>query len=100
MVDKKMKLRVWHNPQLGSGCPTFHVEVWTIREAVGILKALADYDNYQFENKIKPDFSNAQGLQSWNTDNNWEDWEIDDEALGYYDEPEEYLEQWLLLEEY
>ena len=66
------QLRVWHIPQI-PGKP-FHVLVKTPQEAVQMLDALADYDRFQFENNIKPDYSNAQGLEVFE-DGDWSEWE-------------------------
>lgn len=55
------QLRVWHMPQLP--CPAFHVYVSTLKQAKLILETLAIYDLFQLKNKIKPDYSNAQGLE-------------------------------------
>ena len=54
-------LRVWHIPQMPM--KPFHVEVATVDEAKKILNTLWDYDTFQFENKVKPDYSNASGLE-------------------------------------
>jgi hypothetical protein len=54
-------LRVWHIPQI-PGKP-FHVAVRTVDEATFVLRTLADYDRFQFENRIKPDYANAHGLE-------------------------------------
>ena len=103
MVDEKTELRVWHISQVGNS-PSFYVRVSTIREGVKVMNILANYDSFQFENNIKPDYSNAQGLQiltegrNPERDDAWDDWEIDDESLGYYDDPEEYIEVWDMLE--
>lgn len=59
MSQKKM--RVWWIPQVPGNA--FHKEVRTIEEALLLLDALADYDSFQYENRIKPDYSNAGGLQ-------------------------------------
>ena len=56
------KLRVWWIPQLGS-CPPFHVEVRTLAEGKTLLGALAQYDLFQLDHNIKPDFANAGGLE-------------------------------------
>lgn len=55
----------------------FTVPVRTIREAKLLLAALADYDTFQFENNIKPDYCNAGGL-SVLEDGEWTDWSDDD----------------------
>ena len=79
----KDKLRVWHIPQV-PGKP-FHVEVATPKEAKKILDILADYDAFQFENKIKPDYCNVAGLEVFE-DGEWYDWE--DEEGRTIDETE------------
>lgn len=73
------KLRVWHIPQMPM--KPFHVEVVSVKDAKLVLNALANYDLFQFENKVKPDYCNAQGLEmledigdgpewvEWNDDN-------------------------------
>ena len=54
------RLRVWHIPQVPM--KAFHVEVETTEEAVKVLNILADYDLFQYENRVKPDYCNMQGL--------------------------------------
>ncbi len=54
-------LRVWHIPQVP--CPPFLVSVPDVAQAKLVLRALADYDRFQFENRVKPDYCNAQGLE-------------------------------------
>ncbi len=58
---KKGSLRVWHIPQVPM--KPFHFTVNSIEEAKKILNVLSDYDNFEFKNKVKPDYSNAQGLE-------------------------------------
>jgi len=55
------KLRVWWIPQI-PGKP-FHVSVKNVNEAKLLLNTLANYDLFQLENKIKPDYCNAGGLE-------------------------------------
>ena len=75
-------LRVWHIPQVPmSG---FHVFVDSLGEAKKVLSILAEYDLFQFERKIKPDYANAQGLEVYVQVSNdgeedhecyeWEEW--------------------------
>lgn len=54
-------LRVWHNCQVGA-VKNFYVDVSSVEEGKAILVALADYDAFQFENRIKGDYANASGL--------------------------------------
>lgn len=69
---KKGDLQVWWIPQV-PGEP-FTVDVRTVREAKLLTTALADYDLFQFDNKIKPDYCNAGGLRVWDG-KDWTDWE-------------------------
>lgn len=76
------KLRVWWIPQV-PGKP-FHVPVKNVNEAKLLLNTLANYDLFQFENKIKPDYCNAGGLEVYEvTDDEakiseWCEWTNDD----------------------
>lgn len=71
------KLRVWHIPQVPM--KAFHVEVETTEEAVKVLNILADYDLFQYENRVKPDYCNMQGLEEWDEEEKmWCDWYSDD----------------------
>jgi len=73
MTDIKEKLRVWWIPQVPMSA--FRVEVETPIEAKKLLKVLADYDTFQFENKIKPDYSNAGGLETFDEKSQeWGEW--------------------------
>lgn len=65
------QLRVWWIPQV-PGKP-FTVDVSNIREAKLLLNTLANYDIFQYENRIKPDYCNAGGLQTWDGEE-WTDW--------------------------
>jgi len=87
-VPKELKegqLRVWHIPQVPMYA--FHIYVSSVKEAKLVLEALAIYDLFQLQYKIKPDYSNAQGLEIWDG-KEWIEWEdeegnnIDDTELG------------------
>lgn len=69
------QLKVWFIPQV-PGKP-FNVDVSNISEAKLLLRVLADYDIFQYENQIKPDYCNVGGLQTWNG-KEWEDWYDED----------------------
>lgn len=85
-----MRLRVWHIPQV-PGKP-FYVYTDDIREAKKIMDILAAYDLFQLENRIKPDFTNVNGVQMWDeAENDWIDWDIETED-DYFDNVNEYLE--------
>ena len=73
------KLKVWHNPQVGNS-PSFEYEVSNPIEAWLLLDVLAKYDQFQLDNKIKPDYANAQGLVKLNeNDLLWEDYDAVEE---------------------
>lgn len=72
---KEGDLRVWWIPQIPMKPFTVHVE--TLAEAKLLLTTLADYDKFQFENQVKPDYSNAGGLKVFE-EGEWVDWCSDD----------------------
>lgn len=81
-------LRVWHIPQVPM--KPFHVPVQSPDEAVKILQVLAWYDIFQFENRIKPDYCNASGLEVMEDfidgEPQWIDWndpETDEDIDAY-----------------
>ena len=71
------KLRVWWIPQIPMN-NSFYVEVKSPEEAKKIMDVLAKYDEFQFNNKIKPDYSNASGLQELQEDGEWDEWYSED----------------------
>jgi len=85
-----MKLKVSHFPQIP--CEPFEVEVSSVEEGVKIMKVLAEYDLFQFKERIKPDYSNAQVLSRFDEEEGeWLDWDIEEDD-EYFDDPKEYLE--------
>lgn len=74
-------LRVWWIPQIPM--EPFNVPVDSVAEAKLVLKTLADYDLFQFAHNVKPDYSNAGGLNVFDG-GEWCEWnsadglEIDD----------------------
>jgi len=92
-----MKLRVWHIPQVPM--KAFFVEVSSVEEGVRMMDALANYDIFQCENNIKPDYCNANGLQMWDeslTEEDMADMELSDKWVDwgndFFDDPRDYLE--------
>lgn len=76
-------LKVWWIPQVPME-PMFEVEVNSVKEAILIIDTLARYDQYQYENNIKPDFCNAGGLLVLE-DGEWIDWhDEDDNDIDFY----------------
>ncbi len=70
-TPKHGDLRIWWIPQI-PGKP-FIVPVRDIADAKLLLDTLARYDQFQFENRIKPDYSNAGGLCVFE-EGEWVDW--------------------------
>ena len=84
------KLRVWHIPQLGYNV-VMYIPVATPEEGKRVIDILACYDLFQFENKIKPDYSNASGLQIFdNEEKEWLDWELETE-YNYFTSVDDYF---------
>jgi hypothetical protein len=91
-MSKHGDLRVWWMPQIPM--KPFVVPVRTLREARFLLVTLADYDAFQFANKIKPDFCNGGGLQIYDTTDEepgWLDW-WDDEGNDFADLTDEQID--------
>ena len=78
------QLRVWWVPQVPMD--PFTMLVKSIPHAVLLLDALARYDLFQLEKRIKPDYSNAGGLEVFEG-GEWVSWEVDG-----FDNPREYLD--------
>lgn len=76
-------LKVWWVPQIPG--KAFEVAVSSIEEGKKLLDVLADYDQFQYENGIKPDFCNAGGIVRY------EHFEDDDEP-SWVDVPDEEME--------
>jgi len=70
-------LRIWWIPQipLKEGDKPFYVNVESPDEGRQALTILGRYDVYQFKHNIKPDYSNAGGLELEDEDGDWHEWE-------------------------
>ena len=81
-------LRVWWIPQMPM--KAFRVDVPSVEAGVLLMNTLAEYDKFQYENRIKPDYCNAGGLEIFDIDGEWTDW-YHESTDGYWDDPAEYL---------
>jgi hypothetical protein len=81
----QLPLKLWWVPQVPM--KAFEVELSSLAEGVKLLDVLADYDLFQYENRVKPDYSNMGGIVMLE-DGEWVDWF--DEATGE-DDPKAYL---------
>ena len=88
MVNIMNKLRVWWIPQVGAISEAFYVPVQSVEEGKKVVDMLAAYDAFQLQNRIKPDYSNAGGLQVYNPEiADYEDWYLETEDdLAKYDD--------------
>ena len=59
-------LKIWWYPQIGG--PRFEMRVQDVAEARIALNTLAKYDLFQRDSKIRSGFSNAGGLDVYDTD--------------------------------
>lgn len=83
------KLRVVHFPQVP--CKPFIVEVKNLEEAKFVIDMLANYDLFQFENQIKPDYANMTVVEEFDEEEGeWVSWF--DEETGIED-INEYFEE-------
>lgn len=93
MSERKVgDLQVWWVPQVPM--KAFTVDVASVEDGVKIMDVLADYDIFQYENAVKPDFCNVGGINRWCEDSDgegtpgWESWY--DEESGD-DDPVEFV---------
>jgi hypothetical protein len=71
--------RVWWIPQI-PGKP-FLVDVPDLKTGVLLTDVLADYDLFQYNNRIKPDYANAGGVQEFEAESGeWVDMDEDEIA--------------------
>lgn len=73
-----IEVEVWWVPQVPM--PEFVFKVPTVAEGRRMESMLAEYDLFQFEHKVKPDYCNAGGVRFRHaelTEGEW--WEVDDD---------------------
>jgi hypothetical protein len=63
------KYKVWHIPQVPG--KAFEFETDSLAEADTVQSVLADYDLFQYENRIKGDYCNASGIVEQDEDGDW-----------------------------
>lgn len=86
MTRFKLQFRVWHIPQVPG--KRIEIEVPTWDEALRLQCALTQYDLFQFNNNIKPDYSNASGIQFYDhtiPDDELEEMELEDRWVDIED---------------
>lgn len=86
------KLRVSHYPQVP--CKAFRVEVKDLEEAKKISDVLANYDLFQYQNRIKPDYANATVVEEFDEkEGEWISWCDDETGIDDINEYFEYVNQ-------
>lgn len=72
---KTTTYKIWHVPQIPG--TAFVVGTDDLEYAKLLIEVLADYDLFQLEHRIKPDYDNVNGIMVW------------DEASGEYEDLDE-----------
>lgn len=81
-----------HFPQVP--CKPFIVKVKNLKEAKFVSDTLANYDLFQYENRIKPDYANATVVEQWDEDEQeWVSWFDEETGIDNIDEYFEVLDQ-------
>lgn len=86
----KQQMRVTWIPQVGYDAEMV-IPVKDVFEGVKIMEVLANYDLFQYENRIKPDYSNMGFLEVYE-DGEWCDWGGAEYEGKWFDNPKEYVE--------
>jgi hypothetical protein len=72
------KFRAWYIPQVPMH--PFEVERPTAVEAQAALDLITNFSIFEFDNNIKPDYSDAGGVEEWDeAAQEWFDADIDEE---------------------
>lgn len=73
-------LRFWWVPQIPM--TAFERRIPNVATGVLLMDAFADYDQFQFDNNVKPDYSNTGGIARWEYVGDEFDWvDVDDEEI-------------------
>lgn len=81
-----------HFPQIPYN--PFVVEVEDLRQAKLLSSVLANYDLFQFENKIKPDYANMTIVEMWDEEEqDWVAWVDEETGIDDLDQYFEYMKE-------
>lgn len=94
--NKQGDLKVCWFPQVP--CKAFEVPVTSVAEGVKLMDVLADYDLFQYKNRIKPDYANMGELVIFE-EGEFISWSIElfdmtikgEQYTEYFDVPEDFL---------
>lgn len=70
-MNNEGDLKLLHFPQIP--CIPFEIEVESVQQAISFINLLSKYDEFQYKNKIKPDYSSAYDLCVFE-DGEWITW--------------------------
>jgi len=72
------KFKMWYIPQVPM--KPFEVECETAEQAQDALDLITNFSIFEFENRVKPDYSDAGGVMVWESAyEDWSDYDIDEE---------------------
>ena len=70
--------KVWYIPQVPM--QAFEVEVDDLKTAEKLLNTIYEFSSFEYENRVKPDYSDVGGIAQWSEDDqSWED--VDESEL-------------------
>ncbi len=75
MADQKF--RVWYSPQIPM--PAFFYDTDSLDTARAVLDALGQFSAYEYNNGVKPDYADAGGIELWDEEYGWEEYDDYDE---------------------
>lgn len=73
ILTESQRLKILHYAQVGADIEPFEVYANNLLEAHNAMNTLANYDLYQYDNRIKPDYNSCQFLEVYNGIE-WCDW--------------------------
>lgn len=87
MTRAEGDLRVWYIPQVPM--KAFFVPVPDLLTGALVLEALQQFSLFEYENRVKPDYSDAGGIVRWETDGEGGfDWyEVDEDEREEIESP-------------
>jgi len=91
------KLRVWWVSQMGTDA--IHIPVQSVKEAKKTMDLLSYFDCFQYNQHIRPDYSNTGGLEMYDEETQeWCDWVYEDDN-EYIEDIDEWCEKFLSKDE-
>lgn len=75
------RFKAWYIPQVPMH--PFEVECETAEQAWDALDLITNFSIFEFENNVKPDYSDVGGVSEWDeADQEWNDLEPEEEVTG------------------